>query len=225
MIDMADGDDEIETRRDVTPRPDPTRLSTAQVVREIGALRALLEARLDAMDHDRGLIRRGLDQVPAKIAQAILELRCLQEEKFNSIEIQLTAHARANDIQLAAHTKANDTTEANSRDAIEKAFLASEKAVQAALAAAEKAVSEQNRAFVTATSKSEASTAKQLDAIDAMISATVAALNDKIDDIKGRLTTIEGSGKGSKDLMAIIFTIAGILVAAIAAFIAFSKAG
>ena len=78
---------------------------------------------------------------------------------------------------------------------------------------------------MTATSKSEASTAKQLDAIDAMIGATVSGLNDKIDDIKSRLTTIEGSGKGSKGLMAIIFTIAGIAIAAIAAFIAFSKAG
>ena len=116
------------------------------------------------------------------------------------------------------------------------AFAASERAVQAALLSAEKAVAEQNRAFTVATEKSEKATSKQLDGLETLISVSVktlndkidavgAPLNDKIDDLKGRLTTIEGSGKGSKDLMAIIFTIAGICIAAIAAFIAFSKAG
>lgn len=68
-------DDNRDPRYDVTPHPDPTRLSSAQVFREVGALRTLIETRLDAMDNDRALIRKRLDTIPDMIAEAVLALR------------------------------------------------------------------------------------------------------------------------------------------------------
>lgn len=133
-------------------------------------------------------------------------------ERFNGINRQLQA--------LQHQIEQRDIDRKN---AVESAFQASEKAMAAALLSAKEAVAVQTRSFTDASAKSEASTTKQIDQIGSLINATVNALNDKIDDIRSRLTTIEGSGKGSKDLMAVIFTVMGIAVAAFAAIIAYSK--
>ncbi len=61
-------------------------------------------------------------------------------------------------------------------------------AVDAALQAAEKAVG-----------KSEASTVKQIDAQSLLISNTAKSLDGKIDDVKDRLTRIEGQGMGRQE--------------------------
>jgi hypothetical protein len=70
-------------------------------------------------------------------------------------------------------------------------------AVDAALQAAKEAVAEQNRSFALATGKSETATMKQIDALGLAIQTANKGLDDKIADMKDRLTRIEGMDLGS----------------------------
>jgi cation transport regulator ChaB len=100
----------------------------------------------------------------------ISQLQELHDEKFRSIGTQFSER----DIR----------TEQTSRD--------SKVAVDAALQAAKEAVGEQNKSSALAIAKSEASTTKQIDQIGLIINSMAKNFDDKIDDMKTRLTTIEG---------------------------------
>jgi hypothetical protein len=65
------------------------------------------------------------------------------------------------------------------------------------LQAAKEAVAEQNRSFALATGKSETATMKQIDALGLAIQTANKGLDDKIADMKDRLTRIEGMDLGS----------------------------
>lgn len=81
-------------------------------------------------------------------------------------------------------------------------------AIDAALQAAKEAVG-----------KTEISFTKQIDAIGNLINATAVAVNDKIDDVKGRLNAIEGRSKGIGDVVGYIVGAAGLLVAIVTVFL------
>lgn len=158
-----------------TPRPDPTLLTTQQLIREIAALREIvetrlngnrevLETRLNGMDKAIELLQATSDKFPARIDEKIASLAGIHEEKFSSIQRQF----------LERDVRAEQT----SRD--------SKTAVDAALQAAKEAVG-----------KSELATFKQLDQIVALIGTNAKASDDKIIDTKDRVTRIESMGLGS----------------------------
>lgn len=183
----------METTR---PNPDPTALSTEQLLREVHHLneainceREIRETRLTAMDKALSLLQSFADKSPttAAVGQSVSELAKLTEEKFRSVETSL---------------KERDArTEQTSKD--------SKIAVDAAFAAAKEAVAEQNKSNALSISKSEAAFTKLLDGITVLITATnkgtedkissitalnatsVKSLEDKIIDTKSRLGTIE----------------------------------
>jgi hypothetical protein len=153
----------------MVPIPDPTILTTQQLIREIATAREVIETRLNGMDKAIELLQAASDRYPAFVQQAVGRLQELHEEKFRSIEVQF---------------KERDTrTEQTSRD--------SKVAVDAALSAQVKSVDAQNISNSLAISKSEAGFTKQIDQIGALIQATGKATDDKIDDIKTRLNSIE----------------------------------
>lgn len=160
-----------------TPVPDPTVLTTQQLVREIAASREIIETRLDAMDTATELNKAATDNIPRLINDKVTQLQTLVEEKiaglmekFHSIDVQF---------------KERDTrTEQSSKD--------SKVAVDAALQAAKEAVGEQNKSSALAIAKSEAATNKQLDQIGTLIATGTKALDEKINDLKGRLDRGEG---------------------------------
>jgi hypothetical protein len=155
---------------------DPTALTMKQILRENANLREVLEARMDGTDKLVGLLQAALDMRPDVITKEVTHLQKLHEEKFSSIGTQF---------------KERDTrTEQTGKD--------SKVAVDAALQAAKEAVSEQNKSSALAIAKSEASTNKQLEQIGATIQAVTSSLNDKIDDVKMRLTTFDGLLKGGQ---------------------------
>jgi hypothetical protein len=150
--------------QDWRPVPDPTVLTTQQLLAAVSAVRELLETRLDAMDSAIELQRETvLNRIPIMIDRTVKGLHDLHEEKFASIKNQFAER----------DTRAEQT----SRD--------SKVAVDAALQAAKEAVA-----------KNEMVTVKQIDQQQILIHSTTGALNDKIDDIKDRLTLIEGKGFG-----------------------------
>ena len=169
------------------PDPDPTVLTTQALFREINQVQALLDAHMDglegtlsaritAIDRDVDRLQLAVEQEPANTGALISTLRDLHEEKFKSIQVQFVER--------------DTRTEQTSRD--------SKVAVDAALQAAKEAVGEQNKSSALAIAKSEASTTKQIDQQGLLIASSTQGLDDKIDDIKDRLTRIEGKDIGTR---------------------------
>jgi uncharacterized phage infection (PIP) family protein YhgE len=170
------------------PVPDPTVLTTQQLQREIATSREIvetkivavkdsLEMRLGGMDKARELVHERVDKFPSMVEDQTHRLQALHEEKFRSIAIQF----------LERDTR----TEQTSRD--------SKVAVDAALQAAKEAVGEQNKSNALAIAKSEATFTKQIDQIGVLITTLQRGLDDKIDDIKTRLQTVESRISGLAD--------------------------
>lgn len=210
--------EDLPAQIDSRPNPDPTVLTTEQlermkevVFREILAsreiveskmsgIKTVLETRLEGMDKAINLVQLQRDVFPAKVQVEVGHLQKLHQEKFDSITTQF----RERD------TRAEQT----SRDA--------KIAVDAALQAAKEAVGEQNKSNALAIAKSEATFTKQIDQIGVLVSSMGKGFDDKVDDIKGRLTAIESQKKGAGDVWAIWFAatgfaigIGGVLVTAI----------
>jgi len=185
--------DNVDTNKQVgsRPVPDPTVLTTDQLRREITNTRQVIDVRIDSIEKAVLLLQTAIEKVPALIAADVSALRALQDEKFNSIQTQFTER----DIR----------TEQAARD--------SKVAVDAALQAAKEAVGEQNKSSALAIAKSEAATTKQIDQITILIDTMRKGLDDKIDDMKERLTSIEGQKRGGHDAWGYVIGIMGLIVA------------
>lgn len=174
------------------PLVDPTLLTTQQIDREITSLRELFDAkfleldrmsnsrhmilvtRIDGMDKAYVLAKIDADRMPQLVDEKISSLREIHEEKFASVQTQF----KERDVR----------TESTAKD--------SKVAVDAALQAAKEAVSEQNKSSALAIGKSENSTVKQIDQLAVLIQTMSKAFDDKIGDIKDRITRIEGKDEG-----------------------------
>jgi uncharacterized protein (UPF0335 family) len=212
-----DTDTVVVSGGDTFPRPDPTKLTTDQLNQAISTsdrfnamriesviqrlntladeiksvysecleqtgmavdhLRGFITARLDGMDKAITLLQDIFDRVPRLTDEKIAALRSLHEERLASIQVQF----RERDVR----------TEQTSKD--------SKVAVDAALQAAKEAVGEQNKSSALAIAKSETSTTKQIDQLVAQIASQTKNFDDKIGDVKERLTRIEGGAVGHKD--------------------------
>lgn len=153
---------------------DPTTLNTAQLLREVGSLKELLEARIEAVEKGIHVAHDDYVRVPTEVQKQVAALKelletkiesdkLLTDEKFNNIAKQL------NLVEQARVEQKKDTATA----------------VDAALKAAKEAVTEQNTSNVLAISKSEASTTKQIDQV-----------KENLEDVKKRLTIIESYSAG-----------------------------
>lgn len=161
-------------RQDLKPVPDPTLLTTQQLLRENLWLREVIETRLDGMDKAIQLLQAASDKFPERIDEKISALQGVQDERFRSIDKQF--------VERDVRTEQNATQ--------------TKVAVDAALQAAEKAVGKQQEAFSLATDKQEASVTKQIDAIVKLIETNFNALLIQLNDQKERITRIESKGEG-----------------------------
>ena len=64
---------------EIVPTPDPTRLTTSQLLREVGAVRELLEEKISG-------IRREIARLASDFSVELKSSRDLRDEKFRSIE-------------------------------------------------------------------------------------------------------------------------------------------
>ena len=147
-----------------------------KVMHEIVMMKNVIDSRLDAMDKAIILLQAFADKSPttAAVDQAVRELRSLHEEKFRSIETQF---------------KERDNR-------VEQTAKDSKIAVDAAFAASKEAVAEQNKSNALSITKSETAFTKQIDGIISLIQTSTKSTDDKITDIKDRITTIESRGMG-----------------------------
>jgi len=175
MQDMPDQSQQDFYRgHDSRPIPDPTVLTNQAVAqamdtlrRELGAHAAVMNIRVEDME-------RLARQLVVTANERIEHLQLLHDEKFASVAMQFDEREKRSD-QATRENKI---------------------AVDAALQAARDAVQAQNQASAQSIAKSEAATAKQIDQIGTLVQSTTQGLNDKIDDVKSRLTLIEGKGAG-----------------------------
>ena len=200
---VAKENDERPTRNggDVRPVPDPTKLTTEQLVREIAALREILETkatgsqdlfnmRVANVDKTTDRILVLLDRLPGYIDKEVGNLRTLHDEKFDGVEKQF----KERDTRIDEGAKANQIK------------------VDAAFAAAKEAVGEQNKSYKEATAKSEASFDKRMDQLSDTMKTSAGTSDAKIDDLKQRLTRVESNWTSIASVVAMFLAIAAIVV-------------
>jgi hypothetical protein len=187
----------------LVPVPDPTLLTTQNLLREIAALRELLQTQLEAISNrvDANTedvlrwdvsIKDATGHLRDLMEQKISELRSVSEEKFEGIANQFIERDKRTD-QLT---------------------VASATAVQAAFAAQKEAVSEQNKSNSLAITKSENSTLESLKQLRDLFQADSKATNDKINDLKSRIDRGEGSHSGGNAVWGYISVIVTIVISA-----------
>jgi len=182
---------------------DPTPITRDVINHEISMLRELVDQRFHASQQAIQLLQNRADKSPSidVVAQSVGTLDLVTSEKFRSISIQFIER--------------DTRTEQTSRD--------SKVAVDAALQAAKEAVGEQNKSSALAIAKSEAATSKQIDQIGALIATLQNGMNDKIADLKDRLTTTDlrltandGRSKGLGDGWGYLVAVGGLVIGAAA---------
>ena len=170
-------------RADARPVPDPTTLTTEQLLRAMQAEReytdgrvAMLIERLAGIDRATVLLSSLHGRVPTESQMAISHLNDLVEERFTSIATQF---------------KERDTRqERESRD--------NKVAVDAAFAAQKEAAAKQEATFAKSIDKSEGATAETISKLQDLTATQFKGLADKIDDSKERIVAIEGINLGNK---------------------------
>lgn len=191
---------------ETVPRPDPTVMTSRQLAIATDSLKELLraevrglvevfEARFSALNNAGDLLQVISNNQPQMMNEKVDALRVLHNERFTSIQTQFIER--------------DTRTEQTSRD--------SKVAVDAALQAAKEAVGKQQEASDRAIAKSETSTLKQLEAIQTLISSNTKASDEKVTDVKDRLTRIESASLGSRNTTSMQIAVTGVVVAIVVA--------
>lgn len=150
-----------------TPVPDPTKLTQEAVDRAVFQQAALFKVQLDAIIARMDHIQTTLDARPEDVNKAVSSaILSLQE----LVQQKFTG--------------------------VDQQFAGRDTALAAALLAQKTAVDEQNRANALSIAKSDAATVKQIDAIGLNVGTITSAINDKIDDLRTRVGSIEGRAVG-----------------------------
>lgn len=203
---------------------DPSALTTQQLLRENFWLRELLESRINGIEEriEGGnkavqLLQAFADRTPTTmdVQNDVKGLREVVFVKLDGVKTQL--EERDTQIDRVAR-EVKEATEKNSRDV--------KSAVDAAFAASKEVVSEQNKSYALSNAKSEAAFTKQIDAIGEVIKTTNKGVDDKINDIKDRITSIESRAgtvtevrKDTRDNMGLIVSVIAVAIALGVAFI------
>ena len=159
--------------------PDPSTLTTQQILREVSTLKELLQTRMEEMEKATALRLKAWEGEPAKMRDVVGQLRDLHDEKFNTIRLQF---------------QERDTR-------TEQASASSAQALAAALQAAKELVGAQGEASAAAAVKSETSFTKQIDQIGTIIQTLEKALDSRITELKERIDRGEGTTSGAHDTM------------------------
>ena len=207
---------------DWRPVPDPTRLTTEQLRRELATLREILETRLDGMDRAtalansqvnvlRGEVEQTRDRLREETGADVRQLRELLETRLDGMDRAIRLHAETIDrVPAERDTAIRHLAELHDekfgsialqfaeRDVrCEQATEAAKQALDAALLAQKELVAQQNEANSAAAAKAEASFTKQIDQIGTIIQTMEKALDARITELKERIDRGEGSTSGA----------------------------
>lgn len=205
---------------------DPSALTIQHIWREVAALKELMMSKITSIDKSIETAHQNEVRRPTEIDRVINELKMLQDEKFKSVSKQyderIVFTERLNEsASLLTIEKFNGVEKQfRERDVrVEQTAKDTKVAVDAALQAAEKAVGKQNESFALSIAKSETATMKQIDQQGAIIGNATSSLDGKINDVKERLTRIEGNSTGKKDFWGYIIGAIGLISTLITIFV------
>jgi hypothetical protein len=180
----------------IRPDPDPTFLTTAALLREVANAKELVFTKIVCLEKELGDLHANVHQIPTQRAIDIAASEKLVDSKFANIEEKFNG--------VRTQFQERDTR-------VDQTARASKEALDAALQAAKEAVGKQNDSFVTSIAKSEAATAKQIDQLVLLQNASAASTNDKIEDLKTRLSAFEGRGMGRSDIWGYVLAAVGLV--------------
>jgi hypothetical protein len=204
------------------PVPDPTKLTTEQLRRELTTLREIIETRLGGMDRAtelastqaaavRAEIEQTRDRLREETAAQVGQLRELLEARFDGMDRAIRLHAEIidrvpaeRDLAIKHLEELHDekfgsiALQFAERDVrSEQASEGAKQALDAALLAQKELVAQQNEANSAAAAKAEASFTKQIDQIGTIIQTLEKALDARITELKERIDRREGSTVGA----------------------------
>jgi hypothetical protein len=204
------------------PVPDPTKLTTEQLRRELTALREIIETRLQGMDRATELantqpavIRAEIEQTRDRLREEttadVGQLRELLQTRLDGMDRAIRLHAEIIDrvpaerdmaikhlAELHDEKFASIALQFAERDVrSEQATEGAKQALDAALLAQKELVAQQNEANSAAAAKAEASFTKQIDQIGTIIQTLEKALDSRITELKERIDRGEGSTAGA----------------------------
>lgn len=217
-----------QTPRGSTPVPDPTELTDKAIAKLKEQLEQFiqgkitnLETRLDGMDTATDLNKAATDKIPCLISEKVKASHDFLTEKISGLkELTLSLVQGINTLKEEKFKELHERLTMVEKHRVE-AKQDDASALTAALSAAKEAVSEQNKSNALAITKSETSTMKTLDGINATILTATRALDDKINDLKGRLDRGEGQKtqqvetKGQQNWFISLFVIGGLSLVSI----------
>jgi hypothetical protein len=209
------------------PNPDPTVRTVEQLQRDLGAVREIIEnkvegaisginARLSGMDKAILLLQAFTDRQPttSEVALEVKALRGHHDEKFRSQDEQLK-------IQLAGI--ATQFAERDKRT--EQLSLADKTAIAAALQAQKEAAGAQNESNSAANAKMEANFAKLIEQGQSLLMEVRRNTEAQINDLKSRLDKGEGRSTGHIDSWGYLVGAIGLLISFVTVIILVLKHG
>lgn len=211
------------TTTDSRPVPDPTSLTTQQLNAAVGGLREVFEVRLAAMDRAVDILQTTANKSPtigevyakheerfvaserlikdatakldtrhSEIIHEVTHLRELLSERFNTVRATISGMDEVGDQRFARID--GQFTERDKRT--DQLSLADKTAVAAALQAAKEAVGAQNTSNSIAIAKSESSTVESIRQLQTLFNSAIAAVNDKLNDVRSRIDRGDGNTSG-----------------------------
>lgn len=196
-----------------TPRPDPTKLTTEQLLREVSTLKEVVFTRIDTLENTVDTANLAHSEILTQTEKMVDHLKGFLENRLAGMD---TATKLLQDINDTLPARIDEKITAL-RAVHEEKFLSIQKqfierdvrteqsskdskvAVDAALQAAKEAVGKQNEASSTAIGKSETATMKQIDQLGSLLMSQSKNFDDKLADVKDRLSEA-ASAKQLEDL-------------------------
>jgi hypothetical protein len=178
--------------------PDPSTLTTAQLVRELNSLKELLTVRIGAVEKAQEKFEENISRVPTEVDRGVKTLRELLEVMLDTEKQERTIQSALMDEKFAGVQTQFDLLDRSTR---EKAELA-DKALSAALSAQKEAAQ-----------KTETALTKLIDGQADTVQTLGDTLNDKLNTLKDVQNITQGKSGGQTAVWGWVVGIAGILVA------------
>lgn len=225
----------------VISNPDPSLVTSEAIDRRVENMEAVLNAKIEAMEKAVQVFQTDLTRVPTQLDRAIQGLRDLLEARLIAIEKDLsvihkfmanrddTINSHLDNLQSLVFERIEKLTEVTRQQfiGIDSQFAERDTRTDQRAGDTKLAVDAAFAAAKEATSKIEAGFTKSIDGQQELLNATTQATNDKIGDLKDRLTALEnrtigittanaGNREVTNDASARAFSIVSVIVSVLA---------
>lgn len=175
--------------------PDPSTLTTQQILREVAALKELVMVRLDAMDKAVEVFNENLTRVPTETQKSVTALSDLIHQRF------LTQNALVEGYRLQYMEKFGDMNRvhAQQEDIRLEQKSDGQKSIDSALNATNDALRESKAAADAALAKTESGFKDQINSQYATVTATLNATTNLVNDVRTRVDKIEAVKLGAAE--------------------------